>query len=314
MLIRKRLLLALCALSLALPFSFSRLAAAQAEAIPSPGFTVDAILPENQMEAQAYFSLLMEPDQNQRLWVQVNNHMDEPLHIRFDITGAQTSSNGFITYEPAVSSNALSLVDLLTFDASALQVGPGEAVTHLDGRHMTLAPQASVRLPFLLAMPHEALTGQVLGGILVTKEDDPAAGGDNGFQIKSEFSYVLAMQLQSERKQDAIAPSFSFGGVTVTQLAGFPNVSISITNDMPLVVTNASLLVEIYDDHSGAEPTFRQEAERISMAPLSTMAYALPLQGSNAFPPGAYRARITFVHQGEPYAFEGTFTIEQPAR
>lgn len=317
MTLRKRALSALAAILLVLPLFLARPGIVQAEAPVGPSFTVDAVLPENQLEAQGYFSLLVKPEQNQLLWVQVQNHLDEILHLRVSVTGSQTSAGGLIVYEAIggpQGGGPLSLPDLLAFYSQDLEVGPEYAIRELTDEYLTLAPGASIRLPFLLTLPKEPLEGHILGGIVLTQVEGPSLEESSGFQIKSEFSYAIAVQLQSRRTQEDITPSFSFGGASVAEQAGFPAVSFSLSNDQPLVVTGASLRLEIFDTSDTEKPLLQRQVDRVAMAPLSTMAYGLSLQGDQALAPGTYRVRITLTFQGETHTFEGTFTIPEPAR
>lgn len=64
------------------------------------GFTVQAVLPENQVNDRiGYYHLLMEPEQQQTIQVRIVNTSAEKQTYKVEVINAATNRNGLITYD-----------------------------------------------------------------------------------------------------------------------------------------------------------------------------------------------------------------------
>lgn len=273
-----------------------------AEVTPdTAGFTVRAILPDNQLQEQTYFSLLTQPGQTQTLAVEVENFDSEPLTLTIDVTDAYTSRHGLIAYgtqaDQASETNALP--DMLHLDLDPLSVGMDPGILFLEENQITVAPHATVRLPFRLSLPDTPIEGQLLGGIVLTKVDQAAEAEASSFAINSVFSYAIAVQLQAKDPVELPA-DFTLNGAAIESLAGYPALSLAVQNNAALVISGATLSVQAFS--KGEQNLLIEKSQmRISMAPNSTMDYILPLGDDNPLPPGEYTIQMEITFAGQTY-------------
>lgn len=283
-----------------------------AKAAPTaPGYIVRAVLPENQLEPLSYFSLLTPPGHSQTLEVEVENHLSEPLTVHVAITDAQTTSGGVIVYDAtpdAQAGPAQGLSTLLELDAENIQTGPDQPILSMEGNVLTLAPYAAARIPFRLRVPQEALEGQLLGGIVLTKQTDPAAPVQTSFAVQSVYSYAIAVQLQNKTETD-IQADFTLQGAALGEQAGYPVLEVSVQNGAPLVVTGAQLRLRILPRGDG-EPLLDKENGHVSMAPHSRMSYTISLGADEPLPPGEYDVLVDLTYQGHTTTMQTSLLVE----
>src|SRR5690625_4753514 len=64
------------------------------------GYSVQALIPENQLDSKhSYFDLLMKPNQKQALQATIYNDEQEEINVRVTVYNASTNSNGLVVYE-----------------------------------------------------------------------------------------------------------------------------------------------------------------------------------------------------------------------
>lgn len=283
--------LALCLLLLA-----PSLAIAQ-DAPESAGYTVRAILPENQLEAQSYFSLLTQPGQTQTIEVEVENHQADPLTLKIEVTDAYTSRHGVIAYGASTDEpRGQTLPDMLQLALNPLAVGTDPGLLFLQDDQLTIAPNAVVRIPFQLTMLDTPLEGQVLGGIVLTQADATSETEASSFAIRNVFSHAIAVQLQQQETQD-MQPDFALDAAAMEQTAGYPALSLSLRNNMPLVISGATLNVRVFA-RDEQQALLEKSGLRISMAPDSAMDYIVPLGDDEALSPGTYNMQVEVTFAG----------------
>ena len=301
------LALAACILAAAIPTT-----GLSAEVDQQVGYSARAILPENQLEGvTGYFKLLTPSESSQIIEVEVSNHLAEPARISVAVTNAGTSPNGMITYagtEQPGGAPLLNLKDLVSLRNDLLMVGPEEAIIALEGSEIILAPNVTVRLPFEVTVPHEKLLGQVLGGIVLIRlpmEEESTEAST--MAIHSQYSYAIAVQLQAEEQQRN-APSFSLHGAVMTAVAGLDALQVNLHNDAPLVITGASLQVQVFAAGE-ATPAFEVSKDRIAMAPGSSMPFTSVLPDDLKLEPGEYTVKTEIVFDGEVWSENTTLSV-----
>lgn len=271
------------------------------------GFTVKAILPENQLGDGGYFQLLVNPGVRQVIEVEIANHRDTPLIVDISVHDASTNANGLIAYgEDAASKQSPSVSSMTALRLDML--AGNEGLLSSEDNMITIAPGAVVRVPLEITMTDVPLVGQLLGGIVVTKLDDEQPG-EGSFAVRSLYSYAIALQLQSEQ-DPAIAPSFSFASAQPGNIAGWNALVVTIENNAPLVVTGAQLSLRVYRQGE-TEPVMEAEKERIAMAPHTAMPYTLALPEGVTLAPGAYTVQIDWTYNGQTTPMEAVMQIPE---
>lgn len=104
----------------------------------SPNFTVNANLPDNQLEdATGYFHLSMQGGQEQQFTVSVSNTTDTVISVSPSLATATTNSNGVINYKDTGKTKD----DSLRIDF--------ESISSLDSENIELQPLKQKNLPLM---------------------------------------------------------------------------------------------------------------------------------------------------------------------
>ena len=115
-------------------------------------FSVNPVLPENQIGESGYFNLQMSPGQSQTLTITLKNTTDKTVVVEEEIASATTNINGVVEYSPnkikADSTLKYNLVDYASIP-----------------KEVSLQPNSSQQVKVSVTMPKENFNGVIAGGI-----------------------------------------------------------------------------------------------------------------------------------------------------
>ena len=115
-------------------------------------FSVNPVLPENQIGESGYFNLQMSPGQSQTLTISLKNTTDKTVVVEEEIASATTNINGVVEYSPnkikADSTLKYNLVDYASIP-----------------KEVSLPPNSSQQVKVSVTMPKENFNGVIAGGI-----------------------------------------------------------------------------------------------------------------------------------------------------
>lgn len=229
------------------------------------GFFVQAVIPENQLDASlTYFDLKMEPGKKQTLEIEVVNESAEDMDVSLEAISASTNPYGVIDYKtPGVRDTSLKtpFSDIATLNSEKVHVPAGG--TALAG--------------FTVDMPKESYDGVILGGIVLTKDGaEPSAEetGVGGTLIHNKYSYVIGVKLTETDTK--VAPDFELFDVKADAVNYEAAVVHYIRNKEAAVVKGMQLDTKIYLDGQ-KEPVAHVEKKDVDMAPNSVMELAATL-------------------------------------
>lgn len=277
------------------------------------GFSVRAVLPENQLSDVAYFDLILGPSEEQTVEIEIENHLNEPLTLDIALHDASTNPNGLIRYAPdpdaAVEGARAAqwITSIAGIRLDLLASGDGDAVLSVDGNRIVLAAYATVRVPITISTPKQRIVGQLLGGIVVTRVDADDEGKAAAFAVRSVYNYAIALALQAG-DTTGIKPSVILDFASPSSVAGWPSLTVAIRNDEPLIIVNARMTLRVYPQGE-ADALLQETKERIGMAPHSTLHYALMLPDGMPLPPGDYRLVLEWEYENTTQTMETAFTI-----
>lgn len=265
------------------------------------GFFVTPELPINQVNKEVgFFSLLMQPGQEQTLRVFVTNENTVDIQVAIEINDAFTNQHGVIDYsmrEQDQKSLGVSLSQLVTVIDPVLRV-PANGL-------------ATARLH--VQMPQEPFAGELLGGILFSRIPDETKPANEekavgGIQILNVFRYCVAIQVTQDTEQ-TIFPDFRIANARIDTMAGFPTLLLDIENLKPIIAIGAALNAAIYP-LDAEEPVLSFESP-LSMAPGTSTSFGKLLIGEEFLAFGDYRVKGT-LHYGElSWPFELLLADEQ---
>ena len=250
------------------------------------GFSVRALLPENQMNPDvAYFYLHMEPNQEQVLQVMVNNRTDEEMVVELQANTAFTNAHGVIDYSQMQGGSKVHGTDF-------------ESIVTIAEPRISIPAQHSVVAEFQIQLPEEPFDGEILGGLVFTQVPPEAFENElaGAMEIRNIFNYCIAVRL-SQGDRALIAPEFTLEGVQMGQRAGFPSLIVSLRNERQMIVKDMEMDVSVYAQDYTKVLSF--ETLKMAMAPSSEAPYIISLRDTLPLQAGVYHvvAEVRAVEQ-----------------
>lgn len=260
----------------------------------SGGFSIHAVIPDNQLDTrQTYFDLRMNPGAEQTIQLVITNSRPEELVAQVRLNDASTGRDGIIVY-----------TDQDIRDES-LKVAATDVAT-LEEREVTVPAHSSQPVNIHIKMPVEPFDGVILGGITVSADE---AETDNetaqGISLKNTITYVIALKL-SENDNEA-APDFDLTSVTPSLINHRTSVVVTVRNRAARIVKGMGVKAQVYRKDSDAvlhEITIN-EAE---MAPLSEGDFVIDWEGES-LKPGEYQLKMTAAYEGQTWDWDEEFII-----
>ncbi|MGM0218945.1 DUF916 and DUF3324 domain-containing protein [Enterococcus sp. AZ126] len=259
------------------------------------GFTVDVQLPENQLDhTVSYFDLHVEPGVEQVLEVVISNQTKETKRIVIEPTVATTNENGVIDY-----SQASPVLDHTLKNPFPSLVKRQPTITLKEKE------QKLVRIPVMI--PEEPFEGSLLGGLKFSQEKEVDQKRTGKIQISNEFFYIVGVRLRETKEEPA--PVLQLKDVRTGQRNYEGAFLAKVQNTTPTIVKELSIESTI-TKASSSKVLLKDKQEHLSMAPLSSFDYAIPLQ-EYRFSPGEYSLSMKAKAGEESWSFTKVFVLNQ---
>lgn len=243
-------------------------------------FAVTPVIPENQIDKEkTYFDLMMEPDKQQTIEVQLRNDTDNDITIETTINSATTNLNGVVEY----GENKIEPDDSLVYNLKDYAKAEPE---------VTLPKHAEVTVPITVTMPAETFDGVMAGGITFKEKTDETQGSsseDKGLAIKNEYSYVVALLIRQNRT--AIKPDLKATNVEPAQVNARNVINVHLQNPQAAYLNQLNVATTITKQGS-AETLYESQTESMQMAPNSHFDYPISLNGEK-LEAGKYTMKMT---------------------
>lgn len=262
------------------------------------GYSVQAILPENQRDAKvSYFDLRVEPGQQQDLEVEIFNHEDSELTVEVKPTVSSTNRNGLVVYEEQEEmdeSLTYPLTELIEMESNIIDVPAGESKV----------------VTVQLSAPEESFDGVILGGLHFEKvPEEEAESSGEGVSIENRYAYVIGLQLS--QNDEPVKPELHLKSIEPSLVNYRTAVVAQIQNPQPLLMGGVEIKAHVYEAE-GTEPIKESEMKEVSFAPNSTMDYVISWENQR-LEPGEYRLEMTAVDGDETWEWNEPFTITEEA-
>lgn len=259
----------------------------------SPNFTVNANLPDNQLEdATGYFHLSMQGGQEQQLTVSVSNTTDTVISVSPSLATATTNSNGVINYKDTGKTKD----DSLRIDF--------ESISSLDSENIELQPFETKELTIDVKIPETEVEGQILGGISFEEDlsDEPK---ESSAMVVNRFSYNIAVMIEVGNKMPE--NELQLNEVFAAQRSGFNFIEVNLQNTAEKMVSSLAVEASIYQIDK-EEPIYISNRTGLKMAPNSNFNYGIDLQ-QTAIKAGDYKIKLSIIADDKTYEFVKDFTI-----
>lgn len=239
------------------------------------GFTVESIIPDNQVDNNfTFFYLKTVPEQPQTIEVKVKSLQKEPVTLKVAVHNAISSSVGDINYSKTNPKLDESLTNPIT---SFVKVKD-------DLKEITVANFEERIVAFEITPPKDSYSGVKLGSLRFLREAEESTSEQTG--VVPEFARVIALMLTEDEATFNQGAELHLKKVDLTLFNGRKIVAATIQNDQPKVLQEMTIKGKV-TRKGEKEVLAEQEQVDFSVAPNSNFDFQLPL-GIERFAPGTY--------------------------
>lgn len=259
------------------------------------GFSVRAILPENQVTAEhSYFDLKMTPGQTQTIQVELTNDTEREIEVAIAANPAITNGNGVVEYtneNPALDP---------TLKTSFSKIASVEPTIILPAKAVKVAD-------IQLKMPVESYDGVILGGLyFIEKNNAESTSQAQNVQIDNKFSYTVGVLLTETDKK--VEPDLKLNDVSASQTLGRNVILANLQNPEAALLSNLRIESKVYKGKEKS-PLYEQVTDELRMAPNSNFDYSIDMK-EEFFEPGDYRVDIVAISNGKTWHLSKEFEIK----
>lgn len=259
-------------------------------------FSVQAILPSNQVGTATYFDLEMEPGQVQNLEVSVSNTGTEPIQVELTTNTAATNSNGLVVYDGSIKTFS----DTLAHSFSEIAQTKDSIVTVEAGKEKNVIITVNA--------PEESFDGRILGGLyfkLVNEAEDDQAG----IGIQNEFAYVIAVNIVEKGNSTFVKPDFELVTVSPELINYREGLQTTFNSLSSSFLTNVTIEASIFSADDLEEAIYTRKTDGFAIAPHSQFNFPILFE-EEALTKGDYVFKATMTHMDTQWAFEETFSFD----
>ncbi|MCT0054911.1 DUF916 and DUF3324 domain-containing protein [Lactococcus lactis subsp. lactis] len=245
-------------------------------------FSVNPVLPENQIGESGYFNLQMSPGQSQTLTITLKNTTDKTVVVEEEIASATTNINGVVEYSPnkikADSTLKYNLVDYASIP-----------------KEVSLQPNSSQQVKVSVTMPKENFNGVIAGGITFKEKDSEKTNSNSkGLSIQNKYAYVVALLMQQNK--NTVAPDLKLNSVEPSQVNYRNVINANLQNPMAGYLNQMYVQAEV-KGLSNSKLSYKANKEMLQMAPNSNFDYPVSIGDGNKLEAGKYRLSMTVYGQ-----------------
>lgn len=239
------------------------------------GFSVESIIPENQVDrTKSYFYLSVVPAEKQVIQVKVKSLQEEPVTIQIKVHDAVSSSVGSIDYAN----------DKPKLDASLKQPITELVQVKDETKEITLNNKEEKIVEFEITPPQAPFSGVKLGSIRFLRKNDPAEKQKSG--LIPQYARVIAVMLTEDEETFNHGAQLHLKKVNLQLSNGRKVIAARIQNDQPKVLQE--MVIQGSVRRKGEEKVLAKEKlENFSVAPNSNFDFEIPL-GLENFNAGTY--------------------------
>lgn len=259
------------------------------------GFTVESIIPDNQVDTtRTFFYLDIEPAVPQTIQVRIKSLQEEPVTIQLGIHDAVSSSVGAIDYAQDQPKLDKSLTNPIT---SFVKLKNGT-------KEITVANFEEKIVEYEITPPEEPFDGVKLGSLRFLKKE---ATDEKQTGVVPEYAYVIALMVTEDKEAFNHGADLHLKRVGLQIANGRKVIAAHIQNDQPKVLQE--MIINGTIKRKGSKEVIEShEMENFSVAPNSNFNFEIPL-GIENFQPGTYVFTGTAKGDDRTWKWEEEFTI-----
>ncbi|MGO4928051.1 DUF916 and DUF3324 domain-containing protein [Fundicoccus sp. Sow4_D5] len=261
--------------------------------ISASSYSIQTILPENQVSEASYFDIEIETGQEQILEVRVFNEGDEDIVVLVEANPGVTNPNGLVVYDGSVE--AISSNDPIKFD-SVVEVLDQEVTVPANGEAIARIKVTAPETPF---------DGRILGGLhfSLAPDETEEEGG-----VHHVFAYVTGLNIVNKGNDTKVTPEISLEKAESMIYYSRPSLMLTFENHTPTFITQVELTANIYGKDDLENPVLTHDLSNIGIAP--NYQFQLPVSfEEETLKVGDYVVKVTLENEYYNWEFEEDFTI-----
>lgn len=269
-----------------------------AETKKKAGFTVQSVLPENQINTRvSYYHLLVQPGQRQTVEVKILNNSPKTQEYKVEVIRAATNKNGLITYDEREKQPDESMKLPITAVAK-----PKSDVVSVKG-------YSEGKAEIDLSVPNDqSFEGILLGGIRISLKEGETDEKETGLSVKNTYGYAIGMVLTEDEESPIYdEPELKLVGVKPELNHGSKILEASIQNPEPVSIKNADVEGKIVSKGT-SKSVVESKLKNVSVASNSVFPFTIDW-GMNQIVAGEYTVKGTVKIGEKRWPFEQDFTI-----
>lgn len=268
----------------------------EAETEEMMGFSVESIIPENQVDrTKTYFYLSIMPEETQTIQVKLKSLQEAPVTIQMNIHDAVSSSIGAIDYAQDNPKLDQSLIDPITKVVRMKD----------DVKEITLKNKEEKVIDFEITPPKTPFTGVKLGSLRFLRKNETEDEKTSG--LIPQYARVIAVMLTEDEEPFNQGAELHLKRVGLQLSNGRKVIAARIQNDQPKVLQEMTIQGSV--QRKGEEKVLaEQKLENFSVAPNSNFDFEIPL-GLESFEAGTYIFKGKAEGDGRTWEWTKEFTI-----
>lgn len=272
--------------------------AQQPESKPLAGFTVESVIPDNQLDKnQTYFYLGVQPSSQQIVQVKIRSLQKEPVTVALSIHDAVNGMEGQIDYTQTSPTLDSSLTNSIT------------QIVHLQNKEATVTVKNFEEkiVNYEIRTPKEPFPGVKLGALRFVKQPEDESLKSN--QFTSTYAYTISIMLTEDKQPFDEGAELKLKKVDTTISGGLPVVQATFQNRQPKVMKGATITNWLTKKGQTKELLKKVQAD-VTVAPNSLLAMDLSLNEA-ALPAGTYTFHSQASAGNQEWHWRKNFTITQ---
>ena len=261
------------------------------------GFTVQAVLPENQINDRvSFYHLLVQPEQKQTIEVKIMNNSEKNQTYKVEVINAATNRNGLITYDER---------DKKPDESMKLPIAN---VAKPKNKEVSVEAFSEGKAEVDIQVPSDTFSGILLGGIRISLKSDETEEESKGMSVKNTYGYAIGLVLteqdsapiygETELKLQKLQPEIDYGSKVL---------EASIQNPHPEAMQNLTAEGKIVRKKQ-KKALADNKLENVKIAPNSVFPFQVDW-GMQEVSAGEYTFIGKIKGETKTWNFEQDFTI-----
>lgn len=239
-------------------FTFNSTISDAATQPSAAGYTVQAELPDNQINKNvSFFNLKVTPNSTQNLTIKINNRDTTDHKYTVEVNQATTNTNGIVDY----STHGLKKDPSLKYDLESMFGKP---------QKVEVPANSSKDVTLTMKTPKGKFAGAILGGIRIMQLDqtqNQKTPQGRALSVKNQYAYVLGLQIQ--QSTDAITPKLKLIKGLATNQNNNEVIAARLENSKPTLINQAEVITKITPEGK-SNVVLKSDKKNLSFAPNST--------------------------------------------